>query len=86
MLYFFSSVSSWGVAFILPWIVYLAMGFMQLLYFSRKSSGGGVALVSYLRRSVRRCALLAAASSVNPQIVFDEMLFGLKGSSSMSTL
>ena len=28
MLYYFSSVSNWGVAFILPWIVYLAMGFM----------------------------------------------------------
>ena len=62
------------------------MGFMQFLFFSRKSSGGGVARASYLcTRSVRRCALLAAASSVNLRIVFDQMLFGLKGSSSMST-
>ena len=66
--------------------MYLAIGFMLLLYFSRKSSGGGVAPVSYLRRSVRRCALLAAASSVDLQTVFDPMSFGLKGYSSMSTL
>ncbi len=40
-----------------------------------------------LASSVRRCVLLAAASSVNLRIVFDQMSFGLKGSSSMmSTL
>ena len=86
MLYFFSSVSGWGLAFILPWIVYLAIGFMSLLYLSTKSSCGEAARALYLCRSVRRCALLAAASSVSLRVVFDQMSFGLKGSRSMSTL
>ena len=44
------------------------------MYFSRQSSGSGVARAS----SVRKCALLAAASSVNLRVVFDPMSFGLK--------
>ena len=78
MLYFFSSASSWGVASILPWIVYLAMGFIQLLYFSRKSSGGGVARASYLCRSVKESAhswplqLCEPSQCIRPDVVWFE--------------
>ena len=43
---------SWGVARFLPLIVHLAIGFMSLFDFSRKSSGGGVARASCLASQV----------------------------------
>ena len=76
----------------MPLIVYLAMGFMELSYLSRKSSGGGGSLLVLCIfaspcekvRTPDRCEF-----GVNLRFVIyfrPEMSFGLKGSSSMSTL